>query len=254
MPGSRLTRQERQDIAAGLAGGLSYTEIAKSLHRPTSTITREVLRNGGPAEYRAGRAHHATEQRAQRSRRAGSRKSPDSAPATAAPGRDEEALRDFEQRLAELSVGMGMPRMMAAVLACLYTTDSGSLTTADLVRHLRVSPASISKATVYLEGQDLLRRERDGRHRHYRYVIDDGLWYRAMLSSIRLNGALAEAAREGAGLLGADTPAGCRLEELSQVLELLDHHLLRSIEEWRHIRSAGRTPRTVGVGGLTGAR
>ncbi|MEV0505764.1 helix-turn-helix domain-containing protein, partial [Streptomyces spectabilis] len=59
MAGSRLTRQDRRRIAAGLAEGLSYSEIAKRLERVTSTVTREVMRNGGPREYRADRAHHA---------------------------------------------------------------------------------------------------------------------------------------------------------------------------------------------------
>ena len=53
MPGGRLTQQERQQIAHGLAADLAYAEIARRLERPTSTITREVMRNGGPAAYRA---------------------------------------------------------------------------------------------------------------------------------------------------------------------------------------------------------
>jgi len=53
MPGGRLTRQERQQIALGLADDLSYAEIARRLDRPTSTVTREVMRNGGPTGYRA---------------------------------------------------------------------------------------------------------------------------------------------------------------------------------------------------------
>lgn len=48
MPGGRLTQQERQQIALGLGDGLAYAEIARRLDRPTSTITREVMRNGGP--------------------------------------------------------------------------------------------------------------------------------------------------------------------------------------------------------------
>ena len=39
MPGGRLTQQERQQIASGLADGLAYAEIARGLDRPTSTIT-----------------------------------------------------------------------------------------------------------------------------------------------------------------------------------------------------------------------
>jgi len=49
MPGGRLTQQERQqDRALGWADNLPYAEIARRLDRPTSTITREVMRNGGP--------------------------------------------------------------------------------------------------------------------------------------------------------------------------------------------------------------
>lgn len=69
MPGGRLTQQERQQIALGLADGLAYAEIARRLDRPTSTITREVMRNGGPTAYRAEMAHRATERRAHRRRR-----------------------------------------------------------------------------------------------------------------------------------------------------------------------------------------
>jgi IS30 family transposase len=57
MPGGRLTQPERQQIALGLADGLAYAEIARTLDRPTSTITREVMRNGGPTAYRADLAH-----------------------------------------------------------------------------------------------------------------------------------------------------------------------------------------------------
>ncbi|MGS2586459.1 helix-turn-helix domain-containing protein [Streptomyces hebeiensis] len=41
MPGGRLTQQDRRRIAAGLADGLPYAEIARRLDRPTSTISRE---------------------------------------------------------------------------------------------------------------------------------------------------------------------------------------------------------------------
>ncbi|SDT83078.1 Myxococcales GC_trans_RRR domain-containing protein [Streptomyces sp. TLI_053] len=69
MPGSRLTQQERRLIAPGLADGLAYAGIARGLDRPTSIVTREVMRNGGPTGYRADRAHRATERRTRRAGR-----------------------------------------------------------------------------------------------------------------------------------------------------------------------------------------
>ncbi|GHE30809.1 hypothetical protein GCM10017771_47170 [Streptomyces capitiformicae] len=76
MPGGRLTEEDRQHIAAGLAKGLGYTEIGRRLGRPASRVMREVTRNGGPDDYRAGRAgragraHEATQHRARRPKQA----------------------------------------------------------------------------------------------------------------------------------------------------------------------------------------
>src|SRR6476620_4240686 len=66
MPGGRLTQQERQQIALGLADGLAYAEIARGLDRPTSTVTREVMRNRGPTAYLSVMDNRATENRAHR--------------------------------------------------------------------------------------------------------------------------------------------------------------------------------------------
>lgn len=106
MPGGRLTQQERQQIASGLADDLAYAEIARRLDRPTSTVTREVMRNGGPSAYRADLAHRATEQRAHRRRQAAPRNLP--APPQA-DGRDAEAVRAYEEMFATVLMQSGLP-------------------------------------------------------------------------------------------------------------------------------------------------
>ncbi|MBO0820303.1 MAG: helix-turn-helix domain-containing protein [Nocardiopsaceae bacterium] len=228
MPGGRLTQEDRRRIAACLAEGLSHAEIGRRLSRPTSTITREVNRNRGPAGYQADRAQRATRQRARRHH-------PARAPAAAPPGprtdgRDPAAVSRFEQLYTDALAQMGMPRMICRVLTCLTTTDSGSMTSAELVQRLQVSPASISKAIGFLEDQQLLRRERDGRSE--RYIVDDDLWYRATLASGYTNNAFAEAALEGAEVLGADTPAGARLAMTGRFLKCLGDDLLGRSEYW----------------------
>src|SRR3954471_14543559 len=125
MPGGRLTLQERQQIALGLADSLAYAEIARKLDRPTSTITREVMRNGGPTAYRADLAHRATERRAHQRRQSAPRGTQAPPPAH---GRDAEAVREYEETLTTVFIQSGLPKMMARVLVCLYTTDTGSLT------------------------------------------------------------------------------------------------------------------------------
>ncbi|MFE0192179.1 helix-turn-helix domain-containing protein [Streptomyces sp. NPDC058989] len=239
MPGGRLTQQERQQISVGLADGLAYAEIARGLDRPTSTITREVMRNGGPADYRADLAHRATQQRTHRHKKA----APPGAQALPQPyGRDAEAVRDYQEALTTVYMTSGLPKMMARVLGCLYTTDTGSLTASELAQRLQVSPASISKAITFLESQDLVRRERDERRRE-RYVVDDDLWYQAMVRSARANDQFIETARRGIGILGHGTPAATRLENAARFLDFVSEGLIRAAEQGREVLYT-RTPTT----------
>ncbi|WP_405606834.1 helix-turn-helix domain-containing protein [Streptomyces sp. NBC_00076] len=232
MPGGRLTQQERQQIALGLADGLAYAEIARRLDRPTSTITREVMRNGGPTAYRADLAHRATERRTHRRRQAAPRGGPQ-APEQAY-GRDAEAVREYEETLTTVFMQSGVPKMMARVLVCLYTTDSGSLTSSELVQRLQVSPASISKAITFLEGQGLVRRERDERRRE-RYLVDDDVWYQATIASARSLAQVVETSRQGVGILGPGTPAATRLESIARFLDFVGESTARAAEQAREI-------------------
>jgi DNA-binding transcriptional regulator GbsR (MarR family) len=232
MPGARLGRHERRRIEDGLAAGRTYSDIAREIGRPVSTVTREIARNG-PSGYRADVAQRAAERRA---RRAPVARASVPQAATTECGRDPDAVHDFEVRLTEMLVATGMPRMNARVLACLYTIDAGSLTSAELVRRLGVSPASISKAVGYLEAQGLIRRERVGRNRVERYLIDDDVWYQAMLANARTTSQLADAAAHGVRTLGADTPAGVRLAHMRKLLDRVGHDMLQAAEDWRRTR------------------
>ncbi|MFG2322105.1 helix-turn-helix domain-containing protein [Streptomyces sp. NPDC048568] len=231
MPGGRLTEQERQQIALGVADGLAYAEIARRLDRPTSTVTREVMRNGGPTAYRADLAHRATERRAHRRGRPAPRAG--EAPSVA-DGRDAEAVREFEEVFTTVLMQSGMAKMMSRVMACLTITDSGSLTAAELVERLQVSPASVSKAVAFLEGQGFVRRERDERRRD-RYVVDDDIWYQSMMASARTTLQIVETARQGAGVLGSGTPAGVRLENVARFLDFVSEGIARAAEQARDI-------------------
>ncbi|MFD7322037.1 helix-turn-helix domain-containing protein [Streptomyces sp. NPDC059875] len=231
MPGGRLTQQERQQIALGVADGLAYAEIARRLDRPTSTITREVMRNGGPTAYRADLAHRATERRAHRRRQPAPRGP--QAPQQAY-GRDAEAVREYEETFTTLLMQQGLPKMMSRVLTCLYTTDEGSLTASELAERLQVSPASVSKAITFLESRDLIRRERDDRRRE-RYIVDDELWYQAMVASARANATLAETARQGISVLGPHTPAAERLERIARFVDFVGESITRATEQAREI-------------------
>jgi len=224
VPGGRLTQQERQQIALGLADGLAYAEIARRIDRPTSTVTREVMRNGGPSAYRADLAHHATERRAHRRR-----------PTTARGAQPvPEAVAEYEETFTAVLMASGLNKMASRVLTCLFTTDAGSLTASQLAQHLQVSPASISKAITFLESQSLVRRERDDRRRD-RYVVDDELFYQATIASARANDQLVATAREGVAVLGPGTPAAHRLENIARFLDFISESIVRAAEQARAV-------------------
>src|SRR5689334_10519839 len=230
MPGGRLTQQERQQIALGLADDLPYAEIARRLDRPTSTVTREVMRNGGPNGYRADLAHRATERRAHRSRTAARGPASGGGPE----GRDTDAVTEYAETLTTVFMASGVSRMGARVLTCLFITDSGSLTASELASRMRVSPASVSKAVAFLESQSLVRRERDERRRD-RYIVDDELFYQATIASARANDQLVATARQGAAVLGPDSAAAQRLENVARFLDFIGESILRAAEQARAV-------------------
>ena len=149
-------------------------------------------------------------------------------------GRDAQAVREYEELFTTVLMQSGLPKMMSQVLVCLYTTDAGSLTASELVQHLQVSPASISKAIAFLESQDLIRRER-GERRRERYVVDDDVWYQAMIASARSNAQVVAAARQGVGILGAGTPAAARLENIARFLDFVGENITRAAEQAREV-------------------
>jgi len=243
VPGGRLSQQERQQIASGLADGLAYAEIARRLDRPTSTVTREVMRNGGPVGYRADLAHRATENRAHRRKKAAPRAGGSAvtggagaASASTGDGRDAEAVREYEEAFATLFTQQGLPHMTSRVLAALYVTDSGSLTAGELGGRLGVSAASVSKAIAFLEVQGLVRREREaeGRRRE-RYVVDDDVMYQSTMASAKATAYLAGIAREGVGVLGSGTPAAVRLENMARFMDFVSESIARAADQAREV-------------------
>jgi hypothetical protein len=55
-----MTLAEREDISRGIASGSSMRVIAQHLRRACSTVSREIARHGGRAQYRANEAEQQT--------------------------------------------------------------------------------------------------------------------------------------------------------------------------------------------------
>ncbi|NUR85605.1 MAG: helix-turn-helix domain-containing protein [Nonomuraea sp.] len=222
MNAPRLSYEDRRRIAAGLSAGRSYAEIARELGRPRSTISREVSRNGGVSHYRANQAQQATRWRARRR------------PALPVPEprpRDPEALDAFEARSAEMMVQTGLSVTASRILAALLLSDSGSATASELAARLKISPAPVSKALRWMVARGMVGREREGRH--YRYVVQHDAWYQAWLASIAVMTRWEEFGREGAALLGADTPAGVRMQTAGRFFQLIRQDMIQAAEHYR---------------------
>ncbi|MEU9314241.1 helix-turn-helix domain-containing protein [Streptomyces sp. NPDC048295] len=216
-----MTQQDRQRIAAGIADGLTYAEIARRLGRPTSTISREIQRNGGPGGYRPRRAQRATARRARRGTPA-----PPRAAGTSGGGAEEGMM-------IEMAVRAGLPRMTARVHLDLLQSEDGRRTAAELTRRLKVSPASVSVSVNYLVRHGYVRRERDPRQRRDVYVIDDEAWYRSVVISARQTLDSARAALASAEATGPDDPVGRRMARTGLFLERVSVDLLESADRWR---------------------
>jgi IS30 family transposase len=63
---ARLSRDEREEVRAGLERGETYTTIAGTIGRAVSTVSREVGANGGRDGYKAWHAHQEAGRRARR--------------------------------------------------------------------------------------------------------------------------------------------------------------------------------------------
>nr|CEL18107.1 hypothetical protein [Kibdelosporangium sp. MJ126-NF4]CTQ90664.1 hypothetical protein [Kibdelosporangium sp. MJ126-NF4] len=161
-------------------------------------------------------------------------------------GRTPEAVADAFAELTAVLTQTGLPQMAASVFACLYATDTGSLTAAELVQRLQVSPASVSKAVSYLETQELIRREHDTAGRRERYIVGGDLWYRSLMATAQRNTALAAGARRTATLLGSDTPAGARLADAAEFLDRIGQEIIQTLQRWwqAHLADSSSTAST----------
>lgn len=142
----------------------------------------------------------------------------------AATARSAEKLRAvarYVERVASELTEMGMPRMVARVFACLLVDDAGALTAAEVGERLHVSPAAVSGAVRYLAAVGLITREREPGSRRERYRMESDRWYQIFAQREQIIRRLEQTLDSGIGILGADTPAGRRIEETTEFFAFL---------------------------------
>ena len=159
---------------------------------------------------------------------------------------DAEAVARFVERFAAVLVQAGLTRMPARVFAALLVAENGSITSAELVEQLQVSPAAVSGAVRYLSQFRLVSVERDPGSRRDRYRLLDDIWFHASASR---DGALLSwetASREGAELFGYDSPVGRRFAQSVEYFEFLRKEIAGVFARWQEYKNsqagAGRSP------------
>ncbi|MCY1652358.1 MarR family transcriptional regulator [Streptomyces sp. SL294] len=158
--------------------------------------------------------------------------------ATEGTGRDEDAVSRFVERFAAEMTEAGIQRMAARVFASLLADDDASMTSAELGRQLRISPAAVSGAINYLSQVRMVGRERDPGSRRDRYRLHDEIWYATFAERDQVLIRWERTLRDGARSLGEDTPAGARLKETAEFFAFMQTELLGVLERWRESRTA----------------
>jgi DNA-binding transcriptional regulator GbsR (MarR family) len=162
---------------------------------------------------------------------------PTTAGAATGPARDPAAVSRFVERFAHAFVDAGMPRIASRIFVALIATDTGRLTAAELASQLRASPAAISGGVRYLIHVNLVRREREPGSRRDHYVVDNDIWYQTFLQRDQLLARWTADLREGAEVLGEDTPAGGRFAESVEFFEFMQKELHQMLERWHDYRA-----------------
>jgi predicted transcriptional regulator len=151
--------------------------------------------------------------------------------------RDAEAVAGFVESFANTLVLSGLPRMPARVFVALLATDSGRRTAADLAELLKASPAAISGAVRYLTQVHMINRGRDPGSRRDYYEVVENIWHEVILNRDQDLMRWQHGARDGAEVLGADTPAGRRMRETADFFEFLAAEMPAMLKRWREHRA-----------------
>lgn len=144
-----------------------------------------------------------------------------------------DAVARFVERFALLLTEAGWPRTPARVFACLLADDDGRLTARELATRLQISPAAVSGGVRYLAQVHLVVRERDPGARRDHYRCADDVWARSFQQQTAQLKRWEEGLAEGVALIGADTPAGRRLDDSRALFRLMQDELPAMLQRWQ---------------------
>ncbi|MFI7701716.1 GbsR/MarR family transcriptional regulator [Nonomuraea sp. NPDC049480] len=102
---------------------------------------------------------------------------------------------------------------------------------------MQVGPSAVSGAVKYLMRVGIVTRERDPGERRDHYRVDQTAWYKAAASSDEVFRRFEEGARDGADVLGTDTPAGARMDETRRFFAFLRSEVPLLLHKWNELNA-----------------
>lgn len=155
--------------------------------------------------------------------------------------RDPAAVRDFIEHFTGQLTQAGFPRTPARIFVALLTSDSSSLTAAELGELLQTSPASVSGGVRYLIQVGLVTAQGEPGSRRQHYQMPADVWDEIARLRDRQFARWATELRDGVEALGAGSPAGARLAESVRYFEFLSAEMSRLLSRWRSESAATAT-------------
>lgn len=128
----------------------------------------------------------------------------------------------------------GFPRLPAAVLMALMTSEESELTAEALAEQTQSSPAAISGAVRYLTSIHMVRRHLLPGSRRYVYELPEHPWYAASFGKGELYAYIVTLAEQAIPVLGP-TGAG-RMAEMAEFFAFMQRRLPEVLDEWNELR------------------
>jgi DNA-binding transcriptional regulator GbsR (MarR family) len=153
-------------------------------------------------------------------------------PVPSGSGRDPAAVRGFIERFTAQLAQAGFPRTPARIFVALLTSDSSTLTAAELSELLQASPASISGGVRYLVQVGLIAAEGEPGSRRQHYWMSDRVWQDIVRLRDRQFTRWAAELQDGIRILGADSPAGVRMAETVSYFEFIGSEMAGLLARW----------------------
>lgn len=157
----------------------------------------------------------------------------DQEPAQAGGGRDPVAVRGFIERFTAQLTQAGFPRTPARIFVALLTSDSSTLTAAELAELLQTSPASISGGVRYLIQVGLIAAEGEPGSRRQHYWMSERVWQDIVRLRDRQFTRWAAELQDGVRVLGADSPAGIRMANTVRYFEFISGEMAGLLARWQ---------------------